>query len=158
MFFLSSCFICFLFQEPVQYHFLKHGGYMGAIGAFIASYTHTEQWRMLYVYAYFLAPLVILRGFWRCDFPSRHCSSKTVYFYLLSSQKNIPYEGITTHIHIYIVCGIHLFIHNEINTYVFSINNYKPSYHELLFSQSNGLSRDLNGESASALELRTSRL
>ena len=93
----------------------------------------------------------MLRGFWRCDFPylaSRHCSSKTVHFIIITRnivKKDIPYKGINIYIHIHIVCGIPLCIHNETNTYVFMINNNKTFYeHESLLLLLNSLSRDLN--------------
>ena len=81
-----------------------------------------------------MATRVMLRGFWRCDFPSlasRRCSSKTVYFVIITKnviKNNIPLEGINIYIHIYIASVILLSIHNEINTYVFMINNYKTIY------------------------------
>ena len=88
-----------------------------------------------------LATRVMLRGLWRCDFPSlasRCCSSITVYFDIITKnliKNNIPSEGINIYIHIYIVCGILLFIHNEKYTHVFMMNNNKTFYeHESKFS------------------------
>ena len=87
---------------------------------------------------------MILRGFRRCDFPSlasRRCSSKTVYFVIITKNRfknNITYVGININIHIYMVSGILLSIHNKMNTYVFMINNNKTFY------EHDCSSRDLN--------------
>ena len=97
-----------------------------------------------------LAPLVTLRGFLRCDFPSlasRRCSSKTVYFVITAKNlinNTIPYVGMNINKHIYIVSGILLSINNEITVHEFIINNNKVFYeHDSLFSLFNSLSRDL---------------